>query len=431
MKAIATASLLALGFAVAQEPDPAVTAEQMERLIGAESFWEMTPAQFMKDYEALGFRWTSSSKESARADGKGVPLGAYGKRVGETIVLFEGEEPKQLQVSFFNRGDNGEILEEQYEKLLQFWFDKLNDVTGVTGERRGKDNKNAVRAEGTLWSAGSTAYLLEYSAEKRPFRAEFIRLRKAKIVKKGFLEERLAKEQRTARADLPANVSRKEGDVMIEGIPMVDQGDKGYCVVASTARVFGYYGMQVDQHEIAQIANASSAKGTNTRGMIDALDRVAGRFKVRVKTHFELEYMDLKKLTEDYNRQGKRAGVKALPDDPYSANLWDNLDFFDGPLLKEVRLKDKSTFKRFKSEIQNSVDLGVPLLWTLNVGIYPEPKRSVQTRGGHMRMIIGYNWDKEEIIYSDSWGAGHEAKHWGAEEAFCSTTGLYSVLPIN
>ncbi|MEM7010857.1 MAG: hypothetical protein AAF585_05165, partial [Verrucomicrobiota bacterium] len=67
---------------------------------------------------------------------------------------------------------------------------------------------------------------------------------------------------------------------------------------------------------------------------------------------------------------------------------------------------------------------------TMTVGIYPEPKRISQSRGGHMRMIIGYNWDKNEVIFSDSWGAGHEMKRWGVEEAFCSTKGLYSVQPI-
>lgn len=416
------------GLMAAEEPATESVA-LMERLVGAGGVWELTADQFMSEYKGLGFRWTSAAKESARADGKSVTLGAYGKRVGETIVLFQEGAPKQLQVSFYNRGDDGEITEDRFEALLGFWVQKLTEVTKVPGVRRGRDNKSAVRTEGTIWSAGATAYLLESSVEKRPFRPEFIRLRVARIVKKGFMEEKLAKEERTVRADLPANVVRKDGDVFIEGIPMVDQGQKGYCVAAATARVFAYYGMQVDQHEIAQIADSSAAQGTNTRNMIEALDRVAGRFKVRVKTHSELEYMTLKDLTEDYNRQAKKAGKKELPDDPYAANLWDNLNAFEGDLLKELRAKDKSGIRRFKTEIQNSIDIGVPLLWTLYVGMFPEPKLSLQAKGGHMRMIIGYNWDKDEIIYSDSWGAGHEFKRWGVAEAYCATTGLYSVLP--
>ena len=67
-------------------------------------------------------------------------------------------------------------------------------------------------------------------------------------------------EELLKRGDLPANVVRKDGDVYIQGIPMVDQGQKGYCVVATASRVFQYYDINVDQHEMAQIAN-SSAEG--------------------------------------------------------------------------------------------------------------------------------------------------------------------------
>lgn len=406
------------------------TSALMERLMGGTEFWDLAPDAFMNAYQALGFRWTSAAKESARTDGRTSKLAAFGKRVGETIVVFEEGRPKQLQVSLYNRGDDGEVIEDEFEKLTEFWSGKLTQELGVAGQKRPKENKSAVRTDGIMWTKEASAYLLESSAVRRPFRAEFIRLRVAKIVKKGFMEERLAKEERTVRADLLGNVQKKDASVFIQGVPMVDQGQKGYCVVATAARIFGYYGMQVDQHEMAQIAGSSASEGTNSRSMLEALHQVAGRFKVRVKVHYELDYKALRDMTQDYNREAKRAGKREFPDDPYAVNLWDNFDQFDPGVLKEARLKDKSGYKRFKSEVQNSIDIGVPLLWTLQVGIYREPKLSVQSRGGHMRLIIGYDWGKDELIYSDSWGAGHEFKRWGAEEAFCSTTGVYSVLPI-
>lgn len=401
----------------------------MERLIGGADFWSLAPDDFMKEYRALGFRWTSAAKDSARSDGKASKLLAFGKRAGETIVLFEGDQPKQLQVSLYNRGDDGDIAEDEFEKLVTFWSGKLGEELGVAGQKRAKDNKSAVRTDGILWNKDSMAYLLESSAERRPFRAEFIRLRVAKVVKKGFMEERLAKEERTVRADLLGNVKKKDGGVFLEGVPMVDQGQKGYCVVATMARVFGYYGMQVDQHEMAQIADSSASEGTNSKSMLEALHKVAGRFKVRVKVHYELDYKSLREMTQDYNRVAKREGKREFPDDPYAVNLWENFEKFDAGVLKEARLKDKSGYKRFRAEVQNSIDIGAPLLWTLQVGIFPEPKLSLQSRGGHMRLIIGYDWAKDELIYSDSWGAGHEFKRWSVEEAFCSTTGVYSVLP--
>lgn len=47
-----------------------------------------------------------------------------------------------------------------------------------------------------------------------------------------------------------------------------------------------------------------------------------------------------------------------------------------------------------------------------------------QASGGHRRRIIGYNPQKKEILYTDSWGYGHELKRMSAEDAYLITTGL-------
>jgi hypothetical protein len=46
-----------------------------------------------------------------------------------------------------------------------------------------------------------------------------------------------------------------------------------------------------------------------------------------------------------------------------------------------------------------------------------------------MRLIIGYNPNKKEILYSDSWGYGHELKRMPLDDAYTITTGLYTVDP--
>ena len=53
-----------------------------------------------------------------------------------------------------------------------------------------------------------------------------------------------------------------------------------------------------------------------------------------------------------------------------------------------------------------------------------------QDAGGHMRLIIGYNSKSEEILYSDSWGAGHELKRMAAADAWTITTGTMSIEPF-
>ncbi len=404
----------------------------LEEILSKPEFWKLSQDAFMDRYGRLGFRWTSDTKDSARVSGGGEKLSVKDATVGETIITFADGVPKQVQVSIFNRGDDAYLREIQFNGELQKWNRILSSISGAKPEKKARDNKSAVKTKGVVWNNDNFAYLLEYSSKKErgaAFRGEFIRLRMAPIVKKSFMEEQLSGPvKRMKKSDLPNNVVREDGDVYIKGIPMVDQGQKGYCVVAATARMFGYYKLQVDQHEIAQIANSSASGGTSTSGMIDALKSIAGRFKMRIKTHDAMDYQDMVDLSEDYNRIAKRADAKRVPAGG-NVNNWYNFDYFDPEILRATRLKSRSGIKKFEAEIKRSIDAGIPLLWTVTVGIYKEPVRISQSRGGHMRMIIGYNTAKKEVIFSDTWGAGHEKKHWGIEEAYCSTKGLYSIQP--
>ena len=68
--------------------------------------------------------------------------------------------------------------------------------------------------------------------------------------------------------------------------------------------------------------------------------------------------------------------------------------------------------------------------WGGTLGIYPEPEIP-QSNGGHMRLIIGYNDKKKEILYTDTWGAGHELKRMPAEWAWTITHCLMYMKPLN
>jgi ABC-type bacteriocin/lantibiotic exporter with double-glycine peptidase domain len=105
-----------------------------------------------------------------------------------------------------------------------------------------------------------------------------------------------------------------KGDVWLVDVPMVDQGQKGYCVVASAERVMRYYGNDVDANELAQIANSDSAGGTSLRAMRDSMKKVAARLKVKVRDHETMEVKDILAMIKDYNRAAKRSGEAELPD---------------------------------------------------------------------------------------------------------------------
>jgi hypothetical protein len=62
------------------------------------------------------------------------------------------------------------------------------------------------------------------------------------------------------------------------------------------------------------------------------------------------------------------------------------------------------------------------------VGVVPE-EPALSGYGGHMRVIQGINEVRGELLYSDSWGQGHEDKRMALDDAWAITTGLYLVEP--
>ena len=81
------------------------------------------------------------------------------------------------------------------------------------------------------------------------------------------------------------------------------------------------------------------------------------------------------------------------------------------------------------SDIHQYVNQGIPLIWGVKFGVYPEPNTK-QELGYHIRLIIGYNDKKREILYSDTWGSGHELKRMPADWAWTISRCLMVMKPL-
>jgi hypothetical protein len=344
-------------------------------------------------------------------------------------------------VIYYNRGDAGELSEKNFEKLLEDLRASLATLIGKPPIERGKDASSAVRAEGLVWDADAARYVLEWSATKEsrtkmiPFRAEFVRL---SVTPPGEEERPVGAAATTgsSRQAVKKFVGRDQvvrvpgGEVKLKNVPMVDQGQKGYCVVATVERVMRYYGAEVDQHELAQIANSDASKGTSVDAMLGSLKKLTARLGVKIKAIYDWDIADFLKMVEDYNRATKRG--KVAPEIQLGNQIIDVDEVFmqiKPEIYKEVRLKKASDFGKFQREIQRSIDEGIPLLWSVRLGLVKE-KEIPQAFGGHMRLITGYNPTTREILYSDSWGMGHEEKRMAMDDAWTITSGLNSLQPL-
>jgi hypothetical protein len=85
-------------------------------------------------------------------------------------------------------------------------------------------------------------------------------------------------------------------------------------------------------------------------------------------------------------------------------------------------------FQRF---LKQTIDGGVPIAWGVTLGMVKEEMLTPQAKGGHMRMIIGYNPKDNLIIYSDTWGYGHEKKYMTVDDALYITNNMFAIFPFN
>lgn len=412
----------------------------LDALVAGDKLWETTPDQFEQQFKDKGLQWLSKEQDQARFFGGGLSLFNGEIKVLEALAEFQGGKLARVNFSLYNRGDSKTDpgTSAEFETMVNGFKNILNTRIGAKAVDRGKDATSAVRAMGWTWSKAPTAYLLEYSYQKemqsqsKSFRPEFIRLRVAPIPKQLLLSNSGATGNNpVSKYKLTANVTKEtSGDIVIKTVPMVDQGPKGYCVVATAERVFKYLGLNVDQHEMAAIANSSSSGGTNPMEMVDALNKLTGRLKVHIRELQGWNYAEFNKLITDYNRAAKKnkkreiiiAGMRGI-------NIGEIYASFDADSLKESRAApSKGAYTKFQREVTDTINRGVPLMWSVQLGLYPE-NEIPQAKGGHMRLIIGYNLKTSEILYSDSWGADHALKRMPMDNACAMTTGLYYLEP--
>ena len=101
----------------------------------------------------------------------------------------------------------------------------------------------------------------------------------------------------------------------------------------------------------------------------------------------------------------------------------------DTTILRDVRAKEPEVKSILQMRVKENIDQGIPLVWSVVLGIVPENPELPQARGGHMRIIVGYNPKTNEILYTDSWGAGHELKWMSAADAWTITMELIVITP--
>ena len=358
--------------------------------------------------------------------------------VGETICTKRGNKVSKLVFSIYNRGDDGRISDEDFVKKLKCASDDISQALnkpGVKHNRKTDPTRSSFDIGGILWDISGANVLLEYSVTVRGAYSyptpEYIRL----TVTPKKTSERSPQNAIYSRRKLNQNVVKAPNGVCeIVNIPMVDQGAKGYCAAAATARIMSYFGYeQLDQHQIAQWAQTESGSGTSNEVMMKGIRRVLhDKYKLVISDLESMDIKDLEKIVDRYNSFARKKNKNTIEmQNEGVININYIFSSFDKDILRESRTYNAQRNEMWFKKVKSCIDKGIPVLWSVQLGIIPEAGIP-QSGGGHMRLITGYGGispNDRYIIYSDSWGAGHERKSMPLKDAIAITIEMKSIAP--
>lgn len=408
-------------------------------LFSDKSVWSGNSVDFTVDNARYGFEFASQKRDIVNCLKKGT-CRWNGLDVWETRVYYGAEGIRRVEMSLYNRGDDKSGNAVRYGRLKEMLAEIASKVE--PGGKIGRAVKTRLPTGGyryvRKWESADPNVELTWGVngmKTKDMTAQYIRV--ALYPKPETRIKRSPKpvSSRVTAKKIRDNVTENSsGDIWIQNVPMVDQGQKGYCAAAVAERVLRYYGHQIDEHEIAQLAGTSAQGGTSTAKMVETVRLMASKCKLGYQ---EIVMMiggikDIQKEVEMYNK-----AAKSEKEDEINMR-----EFIHGNIIqvgaikramkprvvKKMRTKD-SRFKKFLTGVRTQVDKGIPVLWGVTLGIFPEPGVP-QTGGGHMRLIIGYNEKTREVLYTDTWGAGHELKRMPEDWAFVITNEAFFLRPL-
>ena len=222
---------------------------------------------------------------------------------------------------------------------------------------------------------------------------------------------------------------------------MINQGRAAFCAVASAARVLQSYGIEISMEDMAALAGSSEVLGTNVTEWEKALRQVANAHGLELQTVKELTHTahPISSLVDEYNARAVEIDRDPLEASDYlvSSGVFQFHNFMafehdqEYAVRRRIMLMDDARRNAFDENVIGRISDSDPLFWCVAMGNVAEeiPHLNMTAlsanRGEHMRLIVGYNEDRGEVLYSDSWGEGHELKRMDGLDALSITTGMY------
>jgi hypothetical protein len=199
------------------------------------------------------------------------------------------------------------------------------------------------------------------------------------------------------RKEVLQNVEKlPNGDVVIRNIPSVDQGGRGYCAMGTLTMLTRYYGLPINIDLVA--AKAGYREGDVENADVEAMYlSCAKEAKLRLKVEKDFDF-----------RKAKKFILKGEP-------------VIVGRKFDRVRDDYHTTFAQ---QFSNNPTARLP-----------KPDRNERARwpssiaGAHASVITGFNDERDEVIFTESWGEAARNRRMHAEEMEATALRVYYFSP--
>ncbi len=360
--------------------------------------------------------WPEESKTSTDSSYRKYPDSSavvLGSRPYSLALYGENSLVSRLSIMFANKGDSmksdlptgdARTSRETKQQIKGFKTDIQKDSATIAGllssllgppatDRFGQGSQT--RESVQRWDWNGHAILLAAPRE------EYVALR-ILPVEAANLQGKARIPDAELRARLLSRIEkRSNGDVILRDIPMVDQGPKGYCAPATWERVMRYMGIPADMYVLAMAGNTEAGGGTDIAAIVtgarEAVTRGGRRLDPengKISTKNVAKYVD-----------------RGLP------MMW-------GMYSMEAVNDELNT------RLVQRKSMSGPESWrkSLDPARKAAKKIPVDSKRGHMCMIIGYNEKSGEIAVSDSWGPEFAERWMTEEEANAVSQGQLMVI---
>ena len=392
----------------------------------------ISPNVLLKETNLKRLTWNNESHTQIR----------YAKAISQEKFTFDGiqiieavfnfpdkNRLASMQISMFNRGDCGDWSKDKFEDVVKRVKRRIAEITKDRNPDLSSRSLGGETTRQMLWRTSGYDTALRWGESNRGPEFITINLEPRNAIQKLSQDIKASVKPN----ELVRNIRREANGTRWIDVPMVNQGDKGYCMVAVMERLFKYYNSSMDQHIIAQLMEAD-ANGTDLNKAVTALKASEHKLKIKVREIYAnpsfQTRQNFENMLEKYNTAAKKAG-KATVDMKEARRVDFQFDFSFAKVNKgtyvKMRQKERPGADRFFITVKDSIDHGIPLMWM--VVIFPGDLRQQPKPLFHARLINGYNPNTKEIIYTDTWGPGHERKTMKLSEAWAVSNMILNIRP--